>query len=469
MQQRPEELATIKLKKGDIHVLIIGGGQGGLAILDIFKHCRDLIHIDRIIDIDSNAPAIKAARAYNIPTSTSIEISIAEFDGDIIIDVTGYADVTAIIQKWKKRPHIEVISGNSARLLFDVVCSNHRDKGTIQSQNFRLNLLNSMLDTSLKLGTHNDAPDVLQHTIQDIHNSLLARKSLAFILSDDECQSFGILDTNIPDYMPPEFTSELLHRLQGFDQRDTSHQYFELLNPPISVPLVNHEFNVAIPLFDNATLVALLLIQLDGDASDEEKKLLTIAATQLKLTLKTLGNHQKLEAQTIHDVLTDSYNRRYFNIRLEQEIARIKRLPDSQLSCIFFDLDHFKHLNDLHGHQVGDKVLQAVAGKIQHALRSYDIFARFGGDEFIAALPFDEATKNNIPEKICRRILENIQSIRIVECPSIEITVSIGLATLSACKLTDGESLIHLADKALYKAKKQGKNCVYAMTIENLE
>ncbi len=467
MKQRPEDLATINLKKGDIHVLIVGGGQGGLAILDIFRCCQDLIHIDRIVDLNPHAPAVKAARAYRISTSTSTETSIAEFDGDIIIDVTGHNGVDNIIKKWRKRPNIEIISGNSARLLFDIVCHQHEDKDVIQSQGFRLNLLDSMLDISLKLETHNGASDILQHAIQGIHSSLLARKSLAFILSDDGCQSFGILDTSIPENMPPEFSSELQHRLQDFDQRDTSHQYFELLNPPISVPIVNHQFDVAIPLLDGTTLIAVLLIQLDGKISKEEEKLLTMAGTHLRLTMKALEDHQKLEAQAIRDVLTDSYNRRYFDTRLEQEIARIKRLSNAQLSCMFFDLDHFKHINDLHGHQIGDQVLQAVAGKIQHALRSYDIFARFGGDEFIALLPFDEGAKNDIPEKIGRRILENIQSIRISECPSLQTTISIGLATLNSSQLVDGATLIQLADEAVYKAKMQGKNCVYAMTIED--
>lgn len=467
MTKRPEELSAIKLKKGDIHVLIVGAGQGGLAVLEIFRRCQDLIHIDRIIDLDSNAPAIKTARAHNIPTSTSIETSIAEFDGDIIIDVTGYDNVPAIIQKWKKRPHIEVISGNSVRLLFDIVCHQKKDKSTIQSQRFRLNLLDSMLDISLKLETHHNTSDILQHAIQGIHSSLLARKSLAFILNDGECQSFGILDTNIPKHMSPEFTSELQHRFQGFDQRDTSHQHFELLTPPIHVPEVNYKFDIAIPLLHETTLLAVLLIQLEGDISEEEKKLLTMAATHLRLTMKALKDQQKLEAQAVRDVLTNSYNRRYFDSRLEQEIARIKRLPDGQLSCMFFDLDHFKHINDLHGHQIGDKVLQAVANKIQHALRSYDIFARFGGDEFIALLPFDEGAKSNIPEKIGRRILENIQAIHITECPSLEITVSIGLATLNARQLSDGTTLVNLADKALFRAKKKGKNCVHTMAIKD--
>jgi len=466
MKQRPEELATINLKKGDIHVLIVGGGQGGLAILDIFQRCRDLIHVDRIVDINSNAPAIETARTYHIPTSTNTETSIAEFDGDIIIDVTGHDGVDAIIKKWKKSSHIEVISGNSARLLFDIVCHHHKDKGTIQSQSFRLSLLDSMLDISLKLETHNDTSDILQHAIQGIHSSLLARKSLAFILNDDECQSFGILDTSIPKSMPPKFINELQHRFQGFDQRDTAHQYFELLHPPINVPIINHQFDIAIPLLDETALIAVLLIQLDSDISEEEEKLLTMAGTHLRLTMKALKGHQRLEEQAIHDALTNSYNRRYFDKRIEQEVSRIKRLPAAQLSCMFFDLDHFKHINDLHGHQIGDKVLQAVVVKIQHALRNYDIFARFGGDEFVALLPFDEGAKSNIPEKISQRILENIQAIRITECPNVQITISIGLATLNSGQLVNGEMLLHLADKALYKAKKQGRGCVHILTIE---
>jgi len=465
MRKNPADLATIGLKKGDIHVLIVGGGQGGLAILNIFRTCKDLIRIDSIVDINSNAPAIAAARSYQIPTSSDTETSISDFDGDIIIDVTGYDAIAKIIQKHKRHPHIEVISGNSARLLFDIVCHHHKNKSTIESQNFRLSLLDSMLDISLKLESHNDASDILQHAIQGIHSSLLARKSLAIILHDNTCQSFGILNTRVPENMPSEFANELQQRFQDFDQRNTKHKYFELLDPPINVPIINHPFDIAIPLLDKETLVAVLLIQLDGEISDEEKKLITIAASHLRLTLKALKGHQRLESQAILDALTNSYNRHYFDRRIEQEISRIKRLPDAQLSCMFFDLDYFKQINDLHGHQIGDKVLQAVTKKIQHALRSYDILARFGGDEFVALLPFDEGAKSDIPKKVGRRILENIQSIRITECPSVKITVSIGLATLTAKQLVNGKMLIELADSALYKAKEQGKNCVHAITI----
>jgi len=467
MRVHPEESASIKLKKGDIHVLIVGGGQGGLAILNIFQRCRDLIRIDCIVDINSNAPALEAARAYRIATSSNTETSIAEFNGDIIIDVTGHDAVTSIIQQYKKYEHIEVISGNSARLLFDIVCHHHKDKDTIESQNFRLSLLDSMLDISLKLETHNDTSDILQQAIQGIHSSLLARKSLAIIIDGYESQSFGILSTKIPESMPSEFTSKLQQHFQGFDKRDTKRQYFALLHPPIDVPIVNHQFDIAIPLLDENILVAVLLIQLDGDISEEEKKLLTMAATHLRLTMKALKGHQRLEEQAIHDALTNSYNRRYFDKRIEQEVSRIKRLPDAQLSCMFFDLDHFKQINDIHGHQIGDIVLQAVTEKIQHALRSYDTLARFGGDEFIALLPFDKGVKNNIPEKIARRILENIKSICIAECPDVKITVSIGLATLHSEQLVDGKKLIKLADKALYAAKEDGKNCVHSLIIKD--
>jgi len=465
MRVHPEESATIKLKKGDIHVLIVGGGQGGLAILNIFQRCRDLIRIDCIVDINSNAPALEAARAYRIPTSSTTETSISKFNGDIIIDVTGHDDVAAIIQEHKKAEHIEVVSGNSARLLFDIVCHHHKDKDTIQSQNFRLSLLDSMLDISLKLETHNDTSDILQQAIQGIHSSLLARKSLAIILDGEQSQSFGILSTKIPESMPAEFTDKLQQRFQDFDQRDSGRQYFEFLNPPIAVPIVNDHFDIAIPLLEENTLVAVLFIQLDGGVSEEEEKLLTMAATHLRLTMKALKGHQQLEEQAIHDALTKCYNRRYFDKRIEQEVSRIKRLPAAQLSCMFFDLDYFKQINDIHGHQIGDNVLQTVTEKIQHALRSYDTLARFGGDEFVALFPFDEGVKNNIPEKIARRILENIKSICMPECPDVQITVSIGLATLHSEQLVDGKKLIKLADKALYAAKENGKNCVYSLII----
>jgi len=466
MKQRPEDFASIRLIQADVHVLIIGGGQGGVALLDVFKRCRSWLHIDGLVDIDPIAPAIQIARSQNIPTSHQTEKTVSAFDGDIIIDVTGNSEVNDIVKKYRKNTSTEVISANSARLLFDLICRQREAKDTIQSQDLRLNLLSSMLDISLKLEQHKNTSDMLQHAIQGIHSSLSARKSLAIILTEEGCESFGILDTDVPKFLPPEFAGKLQHQFSNFDERDKQHQYFEHLDPPISVPAVEENFNLAIPLLQDGTMVALLLVQNQNDMDDGSSMMLTLAASHLRLAIKALESHQRLEIQASNDPLTQCYNRRYFEKRLKQETARVKRIPDAQLSCMFFDMDNFKPINDLYSHHTGDVVLQTIAKHIQDTLRGYDIFARFGGDEFVALLPLEHGAEVNTAEEISQRILENIKAIRLDGYPDLCLSVSIGVATLYSWQLKDGSSLVQLADKALYQAKEMGKGCIHAISPE---
>ncbi|MDX8398402.1 MAG: GGDEF domain-containing protein [Mariprofundaceae bacterium] len=458
--------AAVSLDQHDVHLLLIGAGQGGLAMLELLHHYRSWLHIDCMTDIDSSAPGIRLARSLNIPTSNHTESSISEFEGNIIVDMTGNPRVNQTIKQYKKHTRIEIISANSARLVFDLVCRQRDQKNQIQTQNLRLNMLSSMLDISLKLEQHKDTADVLQNAIEGIHTSLLARKSLAIILDNDNYQSFGILDIEAPSYMPKPFCKMLQQRFLDFDNRDTNNQYFEYLDPAIDINDIEGTFNLAIPLLQDHKLLAMILIQSSSKLNQASRTMLSMTASHLRLAIKALDSHQKLEAQATRDPLTQSFNRNYFDKRLNQEVARIKRLPHGQLSCMFFDLDDFKSVNDNYGHQAGDDVLKAVATTIESTLRSYDTCARFGGDEFIALLPFDELQTDITACDISQRILNNIKAIQLPCFPEIKISVSIGLATLSSSELQSPKHLLKLADQAVYIAKNHGKGCVHKLTAE---
>ncbi len=465
MEESPEELASIKKNKHDVHILIIGGGQGGMAILDVFRGYQEWLYIDGIVDIKPDAPAMCAARAYHIPTHTDSKTTVQQFDGDIIVDVTGDKHVTKDIKTWRQNEHIEIIANNSARLVFDLVCRQRSDENKIHTQDLRLQLLDCMLDISLRLEQHKNTTEILEQAIKSMHSCLMARKSLALILEDNRCQCFGIIDRKIPKYLPHGFAAELHHQFYDFEKRDILHRHFEYLDTPIHVPIIDDDFDLVIPLFKHSTLIAVLLIQSKGQISEQTSTMLTMAASHLRLTIEAYESHQQLEAQAINDVLTDSYNRRYFEIRLEQEVARIKRLAQGQLSCMFFDLDNFKPINDTYGHHIGDAVLKSIAVTINHTLRGYDIFARYGGDEFVALLPFDKNASHHTAYDIASRILKNVQNIQIEICPDLQLSLSIGLVTLTSEQLTTGKALVQLADQALYQAKREkGKGCVHAIT-----
>ena len=162
-----------------------------------------------------------------------------------------------------------------------------------------------------------------------------------------------------------------------------------------------------------------------------------------------------LEAQAYHDSLTSLYNRRVFNDRLKEEMARSYRTGKS-LALIFFDIDFFKKINDNYGHQKGDEVLRSIASLTSDIKRYTDILCRIGGEEFALITPqTDLAGAQVVADKIRVGIEHN------------KLGLEQGAVTISAgvTMYREGDtevSLYQRADKALYRAKESGRNLVVA-------
>jgi diguanylate cyclase (GGDEF)-like protein len=166
--------------------------------------------------------------------------------------------------------------------------------------------------------------------------------------------------------------------------------------------------------------------------------------------VKLLG--EQLEEIAYTDSLTQIYSRLHFNRLLESEIDKAKRYG-GQLSIIFFDIDHFKQINDTHGHPTGDVILKEIADVISSANRSSDIFARYGGEEFII---LTASTNIEGAMEHAQRLKQDIEQHRF---PIGRVTASFGVAGFDPAS-DDQESLLDRADKALYQAKSDGRNCV---------
>lgn len=164
--------------------------------------------------------------------------------------------------------------------------------------------------------------------------------------------------------------------------------------------------------------------------------------------------NQHLEKLASIDPLTGASNRRHFMGLAKVEISRAKRqgLP---LSVIMLDIDFFKSVNDRFGHEIGDKVLVALAATIHATLRGGDIFARLGGEEFVVMLP-GQGLSEALPmaERLRLLIAQNV----VPGCPA-QITVSAGLAALEDAS-EEIDDLLRRADAGLYRAKNQGRNQV---------
>ncbi|BBP00088.1 DUF484 family protein [Sulfuriferula nivalis] len=186
-------------------------------------------------------------------------------------------------------------------------------------------------------------------------------------------------------------------------------------------------------------------------------------ASFLLMCLENSQYFDKLERFGLTDALTQVNNRRYFDARLKEAVSHALR-HQQPLAAMMFDLDHFKQVNDQHGHQGGDSVLQQAAKLIQDCLRASDSFARYGGEEFVALLPAtDTAASVEIAERIRSRIAEH--DFILSSTVTLKLTVSIGVAETELDgidELAAEQNLVHEADAALYRAKQQGRNCVVA-------
>jgi two-component system cell cycle response regulator len=199
-------------------------------------------------------------------------------------------------------------------------------------------------------------------------------------------------------------------------------------------------------------------------ATDFLHHLGVIAAFALENTI----NRARLLRSGFTDVLTGWHNRRYLQARLREELARSSR-ERTALACLMVDVDHFKRINDEHGHLAGDEVLSQLARRVDAVVRSSDVSARYGGEEFVILLPGTDARAASIlAERIRQAVSAQPFGIGAGE-RALGVTVSIGVAEYRPAEREEevkvaGERLIARADDALYEAKAKGRNVV---VIEN--
>ncbi len=166
---------------------------------------------------------------------------------------------------------------------------------------------------------------------------------------------------------------------------------------------------------------------------------------------------EKLRNMAMRDGLTKVFNRRYFMDALQRELSFALR-QRQPLSCLIFDIDHFKELNDTYGHAAGDTVLKSLADRVSHEIRGYDVLARYGGEEFVVLLRgvvLDHAVL------FAERVRKVVEALEVeFEGKALKVTISIGIAALDSDHPMMAEELVKRADGFLYEAKKAGRNRV---------
>jgi len=220
-----------------------------------------------------------------------------------------------------------------------------------------------------------------------------------------------------------------------------------------------HEEQTIAPVVDETGQVShFIAIKQDISARRRNEEALATAHAKLgEYIVEIESLNRQLREQAMRDPLTKLHNRRFFEESAERDAARAIRLEEP-LAIVMLDIDHFKRINDTHGHAAGDLVLQALAAVLRDGARRADLVCRFGGEEFVAVLPGAGLPAALERAEHWRRCIETLD-VDSGDGGTIRCSVSIGVALLSAAG-NSVSSAVRRADAALYEAKRGGRNRV---------
>jgi diguanylate cyclase (GGDEF)-like protein len=213
---------------------------------------------------------------------------------------------------------------------------------------------------------------------------------------------------------------------------------------------------LAVPLTVEGEVIGVLDVEATRPRafSETQKRTLSVIAQQVAAVLHTVRLHEETRELAVTDPLTGLHNRRHFLSRLESHVSRAKRY-DEELALLLLDLDELKKINDHHGHHVGDRALVRVAELLRETLRETDEKARLGGDEFALLLLQAGA---ELALRVTERVRSRVERLELEGAlDGLGLTASIGVA-LYPRDGSDDEELLRLADEALYRAKRRGRN-----------
>lgn len=301
--------------------------------------------------------------------------------------------------------------------------------------------------------------------VTNLVTSLLPSSEASLILWDAERETFSVSSSTIVD-QPPQFAGRRARQQGGASRWIIDHQQ------PVVVGNVDADPFTAAPMLREASMTAYLgvpivfqgdslgvLYALDREPRDYEATdvdFMMMLATRAANAIGFARLFEQVNALATTDELTGVANRREFVRRGNLDFERERR-AERELALLVMDVDEFKAINDLYGHEVGDEVLRQIAARCSGVVRSIDLVARIGGEEFAVLLPeADEASAVPVAERLRNTIAD-----RPFETSGgpLEVTATIGVAVRDHTH-TNLADLMRWADRALYEGKRTGKNRV---------
>ncbi|NND65340.1 MAG: sensor domain-containing diguanylate cyclase [Gammaproteobacteria bacterium] len=331
-------------------------------------------------------------------------------------------------------------------------------------------ILRRAQERELSLLQAESLPDLLNRMVHDVADSY-GLEAVTVVLCDPEHEVRHLL-------IGGGSRLDELHGVIFVDALVTITSLYTALKQPWVGPFMNSDHQLIFPGHSNLKSVALLPLMrqqqvigsMNFGSSDPERftrqhatDFLNHLAVIASFCLESAVNRARLVRSGMTDVLTGWHNRRYLETRMHEELSRACRSGQT-ISCVLIDVDHFKQVNDKHGHLIGDQVLREVAARIDRQVRNGDVAARFGGEEFAIVMPNTSVEEaKQLAERV--RLITAAAPVTASDNLALAVTLSAGVATIQPKSARDdvdemAQNLLQQADDALYRAKSAGRNRV---------
>ncbi len=492
MEEMAASVATTASRSGQVHIAIAGGGLRATSVLRLLSDIEHL-SVVAVYDASRAAPAVRLADELGIFTTSELS-ELSQMPAlDLILDMSEEPSVRQALEA-QPPANVEIVAGCGAELVWDLLVAKKRSEeqekifvelqvayDKIRSHERRLQSSKEALE---------QANDELESRLAEIFFTHEFFKALTSYSSVDDVASLIVDGAN--GILGAEISAVYLFSQEDWTLRLRASQGRpeEAFRPvvPVSETLLGMAFRdgfaheadvpfgaesarwytasegirsqVALALRSGESIIGVLLIASATyrELTSAETERLQVIGNQSSLALQNALLHEELERLSVTDRLTELYNHGYLQQRLEEEFERAARFGHT-LSLIMLDIDDFKQYNDRYGHPKGDKVLQAVSSIIRQNLREIDVAARYGGEEFVVVLPeTDVAGALAVAERI-RKSMSQHPFPSHDDAGPVTQTISLGVATYPIHATTPSR-LIETADKAMYEAKRFGKNQV---------